>query len=314
VNLEQQFRGSAAGLMTYLSDPEVTDILINGFHSLYIERAGQLQVAPNPFADAESLHDLIERMVVPLGRRIDAKQPYLDGSLCDGSRFHVILPPIASGGACISIRKFGRHHAPLSGFGNGEATGLLIDAVHRKHNVLIAGGTGSGKTTLLSALLNLVDPAERIALLEESREAQTDHPHVVRLEARPAGPEGVGEVTLRDLVRNALRMRPDRIVVGECRGAEAFEMLQAMSTGHPGSLTTLHANSAAAALKRLEQLVLLSGLELPQRAVREWVSTCVDTVVFLKRRGPVRSVVEIVQVQGLEGEVYRVLPRFQAPG
>ena len=310
--LRRQLLGRAAALLPLLEDDEVTDILINGPGTVFVERAGRLIVADSPFPDAPSLSDFIERLVVPIGKRIDAAQPYLDGRLLDGSRFHVILPPIAPEGPLISIRRArAGNRASLESFGPPEIVAWLRGQLSARKNLLIAGGTGSGKTTLLCRLLDEVSTAERIAILEETRELHCLHPHAVHLEARAASPEGRGEVSLRCLVRNSLRMRPDRIVIGECRGGEAFDLLQAMNTGHRGTLGTLHANSAVDALKRLESLALLGGVGLPLRTVREWVGSCVHAVVFLERTGDVRRVSEIAAVQGLEGEVYRITPVFR---
>ena len=235
--LARQFVGRALSLLALMEDKAVTDILINGTQSLYVERAGHLVPENSPFTSVDSLLDFIERLVVPIGRRIDAAHPYLDGRLADGSRFHVILPPIAPDGPLISIRK---HRSfcepiPLGSFGSAEIVDWLRTQMQRRKNILIAGGTGTGKTTLLSALLSEIPPAERLGIVEESLEIRCPHPHTFRLEARPASPDGSGEVTFRSLLRNTLRMRPDRIILGECRGGEAFDMLQAMNSGHPGS-------------------------------------------------------------------------------
>jgi pilus assembly protein CpaF len=298
--------------LTWLEDPAVTDILINGPGVLFVERCGALVREDSPFPDHRSLHDFIERLLVPLGKRIDAAHPYLDGRLRGYGRFHIVLPPIAVAGPLISIRKARPpDRCPLASFGEPPVMAGLLTDLRRRRNLLVAGGTGAGKTTLLSRLLDEVAADERIAVIEEVTEIQSGHPHLVSLEARPPSPDGTGEVTLRDLIRNALRMRPNRLVLGECRGAEAFDLVQAMNTGHPGSLCTLHANSALDALKRLEGLVLLSGSGMPVRTVREWVACAVQSVVFLERCGDRRRIREVLQVQGLEGDVYRILPRYR---
>lgn len=311
IGMEKQFLGESAALLVFLNDEEVTDILINGIHSVFVEKQGQLHYHPSPFQTTAAIWDLIERLVIPLGRRIDATQPYLDGRLGDGSRFHVILPPIALGGPFLSFRRF-RKRASLN---LSETAPLgtidwLQEQLRRKKSLLIAGGTGTGKTTLLSVLLDGVSPAERMILIEDTAEITTLHPHVIRLETRPPTPEGNGEVSARSLVRNALRMRPDRLILGECRSEEAFDLLQAMHTGHPGSLCTIHANSALDALRRFESLVLLCGYSLPLRHVREWIASAVSIVVHLEKEGGVRRISEIIQVEGLEGDVYRISPRY----
>lgn len=311
-SLRKQFAGRAAALLPYLDDPAVTDVLVNGTHSLYVERSGALVAQPSPFGDRREVMELVERLLVPLGKRVDAAVPYLDGRLADGSRFHVILSPIAVEGPLVSIRKL-RNAAlcPLESFGPPDVTGWLVDQVRAGRNLLFCGGTGSGKTTLLTRLLDLVPEAERIVVIEETVEIAPRHPHVLHLESRLPTPDGAGEVTLRALVRNALRMRPDRLVLGECRGAEAFDLLQAMNTGHAGSFSTIHANGALDALRRLESLTLLAGFLVPSRTVREWIGATIHAVVHLERCGAARQIREIVQVQGLEGEIYRITPKLQ---
>jgi pilus assembly protein CpaF len=309
-SLAKQLTGTSAALIPFLIDPTVTDILVNGLSSFYVERKGKLSREPHPFTERAEIQDLIERLVVPLGKRVDAAQPYLDGRLSEGSRFHIILPPLASTGPLISIRKH-RNSVALSSFGCEELTEWLKAEVGRRHSMLIAGGTGAGKTTLLSALINEVPGQERIALLEETQEIRTDHPHSLQLEARGPSPEGKGEVTLRTLLRNVLRMRPDRVILGECRGEEAFDFLQALNTGHPGSFGTIHANSALDALRRLETLVLLTGFPLPPYALREWISSALKTVIFLERKEDRRAIGEVLSLHGLEGDRYRITPRFR---
>lgn len=312
LTLEQQFTGKARDLLPLFSAEGVTDILINGTASLFVERHGSLEPHPNPFLTRQELTDFIERLVVPLGKRTDAARPYLDGRLADGSRLHLILPPLAAEGPLISIR---RPHSlrtlPRSAFGEEKWIFWLEEKLLARKNVLICGGTGSGKTTLASLLLQATPANERVILIEEALELNVNHPHALHLEARPASPDGAGEVTVRTLLKNALRMRPDRIVLGECRGAEAFELIQAWNTGHGGSLSTLHARSALDGLRRLEGLALLSGLPLSGKNLREWVANAVDAVVYLEREGPHRKLKEIFEIQGLEGEVYRVHPKLR---
>lgn len=310
-NIEKQFLGAAHDLFPLMRDEKVTDILINGTTSVFVEREGSLVTEKNPFRDSRQVQDFIERLLIPIGKRVDAAHPYMDGRLLDGSRFHVLLPPIAIEGPFISIRKKrDSSSAQLESFGTPDQIAWLKGQVAQKKNLLIAGSTGAGKTTLLCRLLELVEPHERIAVIEETMEIQANHPHLIHLEARPPTPEGIGEVTLRMLLKNALRMRPDRIVVGECRGEEAFDMLQAMNTGHKGSVGTIHASSALDALKRIESLALLSGFQLPLKVVREWVGANLDTVVFIERLPEGRKITEVLTLHGLEGEVYRVTPRW----
>lgn len=304
-SLSEQFLGAGSALLPWMNDPEVTDILINGVRSAYVERGGKLETIPPPFSDLPGFFDFLERILVPLGRRVDAARPYLDGRLADGSRFHVILPPIAPQGPFLSIRKSrGGSHAPLESFGEASLIRWLVGEFARGQGLLISGGTGSGKTTLLSRLLETVGEGERIVVVEETAEIRLSHPHAIFLEARPATPDGHGEVTLRTLIRNALRMRPNRLVLGECRGEEAWELLQAMNSGHPGSGCTLHANSPLDALRRLETLVLMNGRAVPLPAVREWIASAVQIAIHLEGR----RIREGVRIQGVEGERYRILP------
>jgi pilus assembly protein CpaF len=307
--LERQFLGAAASLIQWMENPSVTDLLINGTQSAFVEQKGSLEPIPNPFTDRSTIQDFIERLLIPLGRRVDAARPYLDGSLADGSRFHLILPPLAKHGPLISIRKQRLAGSVLlDSFGPAEPMKWLADAFRNGNSFLVSGGTGTGKTTLLACLLETLPADERILVVEETPEIRTRHPHAVFLESRPATPDGTGEVTLRTLIRNALRMRPSRLLLGECRGEEAWDLLQAMNTGHGGSACTLHANSPLDALRRLETLVLLAGIQAPLLAVREWIANAVQGVVQLERTSEGRKVKSLLQVCGLEGERYRVLP------
>ncbi len=311
VSLQKQFVGCAASLVPYMEDETITDILINGTYSLYIEKEGSLVPLTSPFTDISSLFDFIERLLVPIGKRIDAAKPFTDGRCVDGSRFNVILPPIAVEGPLISIRKLRTSKTvDLGAFCNPYVRQWLLEQVHRKKNILISGGTGSGKTTLLKFLLDDINPTERIAIIEESMEIHTLHPHALHFEARTSSPDGKGEVSLRSLIRHSLRIRPDRIVLGEARGEESFEMIQAMNCGHPGSLSTIHANSCLDALKRLESLIMLTGFQVPLGIVRQWISSTVQVVIFLARDGMNRIIDEIVELNGLEGDIYRFVPKY----
>jgi len=310
-SLEQQFPGPAARLLPWMNDPLVADILVNGTSSAFVERSGRLEAIENPFASRTCLVDWIERLLVPLGKRVDALRPYADGRCSDGTRFHVILPPVAVDGPIVSLRKRAPTDAyPLECFGEPEVMRRLQEALVAGSNILIAGGTGSGKTTLLTRLLERLPSHERLVVVEESWELRPAHPHAVHLEGRPPTPDGTGEVGLRELLRNALRMRPDRLVLGECRGPEAFELLQAWNTGHRGSVTTIHASGARDALRRLESLVLIAGIVPSPLVVRSWIAASVNLIAYLERRGGRRRVVELMSVKGLEGDVYRCLPEY----
>jgi pilus assembly protein CpaF len=270
-------------LEPFLADPTVTDVLVNGDGAVWIERAGELVRTPAR-VDPGEVHQLIERVVAPLGLRVDRASPLVDARLPDGSRVHAVVPPLAVDGPCLTIRRFAARALPVRAFTTGrDVVALLAAAVAARANVVVSGGTGTGKTTLLNSLARHIPSGERIITVEDAAELRLDQPHVVRLEARPANAEGFGQVTVRELVRNALRMRPDRIVVGECRGGEALDMLQAMNTGHEGSLTTCHANSAEDALRRLETMVLLADIGLPLAAVRDQLQSAVDLVVQVAR-------------------------------
>jgi pilus assembly protein CpaF len=275
--------------------------MVNGPESVYVERAGRIEGVDVRFAGEEELRNAIERIIAPLGRRVDELSPMVDARLADGSRVNVIIPPLAVDGPAVSIRRFGvRRPGPsdLLALGTISQAQLarLEAAVGRRRSVLVSGGTGSGKTTLLNALSSFIGVDERVVTIEDAAELQLQQPHVVRLETRPAGVEGRGEVTIRDPLRNALRMRPDRIVIGEVRGAEALDLLTALNTGHDGALSTVHASSARDAIARLETLALMAGVGLPHAAIAEQVRRGVDLVVHLERDGTgARRVAEILE-------------------
>jgi pilus assembly protein CpaF len=285
-----------------LADPTVEEVMVNGPDDVYVERGGRIEPAGVAFPDEEELRNAIERILAPLGRRIDELSPMVDARLADGSRVNVVIPPLAIDGPALSIRRFGASRpGPAELVELGTLTPaqceLLEDAVAGRRSVLVSGGTGSGKTTLLNALSSFIAATERVVTIEDAAELRLQQPHVVRLESRPASVEGRGEVTVRDLLRNALRMRPDRIVIGEVRGAEALDLLTALNTGHDGALSTVHANSPGDALSRLETLALMAGLGLPHGAIAEQVQRGVDLVVHLEREGDgVRRVTEIAEV------------------
>ncbi|MFM8268967.1 MAG: CpaF family protein, partial [Pseudomonadota bacterium] len=313
--IEQQLVGPSKKLLPFFGDETVTDILINGTKSCYVEKGGCLEEVEHPLPDESALFHLIERLIVPSGKQIDASAPYLDGRCLDGSRFNIVLAPLAFPGPLISIRKKKQAGTvPLEAFGPAHLAKWIQTQVRNRKTFLISGGTGTGKTTLLSSLLHEISHDERIVLIEEVMEINSLHPHLIHLEARTPNPEGRGGVTLRTLLSTALRIRPDRIIVGECRGAEAFDMLQAMNTGHSGSLGTLHANSAREALKRFESLALMAGLQIPLRVIREWVSSQIFGVIHLERVDRKRCISEILTVSGLEGEVYRISPYYERSG
>jgi pilus assembly protein CpaF len=271
-----------------LDDPSVEEVMVNGPQNVYVERGGRIEAVDVAFADEEELRNAIERILAPLGRRIDELSPMVDARLADGSRVNAVIPPLAIDGPALSIRRFGaRRPGPRELLAAGTLTEvqlrLLEKAVGERRSVLVSGGTGSGKTTLLNALSSFIAPDERVVTIEDAAELRLRRRHVVRLESRPPGVEGRGEVTIRDLLRNALRMRPDRIVIGEVRGAEALDLLTALNTGHRGALSTVHANSPADALARLETLALMAGLGLPHDAIAAQVRRGVDLVVHLER-------------------------------
>ena len=290
-----------------LADDSVTEVMVNGPEKVYVERAGKLQLSDCQFSDDASVMAVIERIVAPLGRRIDESQPYVDARLADGSRVNAIIAPLALSGPTITIRKFAKKALTPEDFirfgtWTVDAAAFMSICVRLRKNIIVAGGTGSGKTTLLNLLSGYIPENERIVTVEDAAELRLQQPHVVRLEARPPNIEGKGAVTIRDLVKNCLRMRPDRIIVGECRGGEALDMLQAMNTGHDGSLTTVHANSPRDVISRLETMVLMSGMELPSRAIREQIQSAVDIIIHESRMSDgSRKVTAITEVTGMEG-------------
>jgi pilus assembly protein CpaF len=291
-----------------LRDRRVTEVIANGPSRVYTERAGRLVREAVAFRDEEHLRQVIDRVVSSVGRRVDESSPMVDARLPDGSRVNAVLPPLALDGPLLTIRKFAR--SPLSvddllasgSISPGQAD-LLERCVRGRANVVVSGGTGTGKTTLLNALAGFIDPSERIVTVEDAAELRLPQPHVARLESRPPNVEGRGEVTLRALVRNVLRMRPDRIIVGEVRGGEALDMLQAMNTGHDGSLTTVHASSPADAVRRIEMMALMAGLDLPHLAVREQVAAAVDVIVHLVRDGDGARRVRFLDGRGRDGSL-----------
>ncbi|MDO4698895.1 MAG: CpaF family protein [Pasteurellaceae bacterium] len=293
-------------LREFMEDDGINDILVNGPNDIWVERAGILEKTNSSFINNEQLTDIAKRMVAKVGRRIDDGMPLVDSRLPDGSRLNVVISPIALDGTCISIRKFSKSKKSLQelvNFGSMtiEMANFLIIAARSRVNIIVSGGTGSGKTTLLNALSSYISPTERVITLEDTAELRLEQPHVVRLETRLAGVEKTGEITMQDLVINALRMRPERIIVGECRGAEAFQMLQAMNTGHDGSMSTLHANNPRDATARLESMVMMSNATLPLEAIRRNISSAVNLIIQASRLNDgSRKVTSITEVMGME--------------
>ena len=292
-----------------LKDPDISEIMCNGPDSVYVERKGKLVKDATTFVDAQHLRRIIDKIVGQVGRRIDESTPLCDARLPDGSRVNAVISPLAIGGPCLTIRKFSANPLQIDDlirFGtlNAHAARFMQACIVGKLNVIVSGGTGTGKTTTLNVLSSFIPSDERIVTVEDAKELQLHQDHVLALETRPPNIEGRGEVTIRDLVKNSLRMRPDRIVVGECRSGEALDMLQAMNTGHDGSLTTIHANTPRDTLARLETLVLMAGFDLPVRAIREQMSSAIDLIVQVSRlRDGSRKITHITEVQGMEGEI-----------
>ncbi len=304
-------------LETLLDDDLIADIMVNGPHRIFIERRGKVEISPVRFRDTAHLSNICQRIAAGVGRRIDESSPMVDARLKDGSRVNIVFPPLALDGPYLSIRKFSKKSidfAKLVEFGAMTApVARVLEIVCRcRLNVVISGGTGSGKTTLLNAMSRMIDPAERVVTVEDAAELQLQQPHVVRLETRPASLEGRGEVTQRDLMRNALRMRPDRIIIGEVRSGEAFDMLQAMNTGHDGSMSTVHANTTRDALTRIENMVQMGSMGLPSRAIRTQIAGAVHIIVQVERqRDGGRRTTQVTEVGGMEGEVIIMNDIFQ---
>ncbi len=302
--------------------PEVSEIMVNGAHKIFVERRGKLTKTTKQFGDNGQLRLVIERMIAPIGRRIDESQPMVDGRLADGSRINAVIEPLALYGPTLTIRRFMRKRLQAEdlvrlGAVSAEVMDFLRAAVQARLNIVISGGTGSGKTTFLNVLSNYLPEDERIVTIEDAAELSLNQEHVVSLESRPANIQGTGEIRIRDLLKNALRMRPDRIIVGECRGGEALDMLQAMNTGHDGSLTTVHANTQRDAMSRIETMVMMAGFDLPIRAIREQIAGALDIVIQLSRmRDGSRKVVGVSEVVGMEGDVVTMqeIVKFDARG
>ncbi|MBW7925051.1 MAG: Flp pilus assembly complex ATPase component TadA [Burkholderiaceae bacterium] len=300
-----------------LRDETISEIMVNAPDEIFVERNGRLEATGASFTGEDAVRAAIDRIVAPLGRRIDESSPMVDARLPDGSRVNAVIPPLAVRGPAITIRRFNRRlFSPADLVANGSLSQPMLDflavCVRSRRNVVVSGGTGSGKTTLLNLLSNLIEPGQRVVTIEDAAELRLAHAHRVTLEARPANAEGRGLVSIRDLVRNALRMRPDRIVVGECRGGEALDMLQAMNTGHDGSLTTVHANSPRDVISRLETMVLMAEVDMPVAAIREQIVGAIDVVVHQARMADGRRrVVEIVELTGLEGARVLMQPLFR---
>jgi len=292
------------------SDPEITEIMVNDANTIFVERRGRITRSPIAFESDEQLMSIIQRAIGNLGRRVDESSPMVDARLADGSRVNVVLRPVVPRGAAISIRRFSQKRLTIddmlaAGTASPAMVAYLRAAVRSRASIIVSGGTSSGKTTLLNVLSRFIPEGERIVTIEDARELQLEHENLVTMQSRPPNVEGLGAITIRDLVRNALRMRPDRIVVGECRGGEALDMLQAMNTGHEGSLSTIHANSPEDALSRLETMVIMAGMDLPPKAIVRQIAAAVDIVVQAERvRGGARRIVRIAETMGLhEGEI-----------
>ncbi len=293
-------------LEVLLSDPEISEIMVNRYDTIFVERSGRLMPSPVRFSSESALRAILDRILAPLGRRLDEQSPLVDARLRDGSRVHAVVAPIALNGVCVTIRKFPRQSLGLDDWQESGGLSMAMSrflqmCVRERVNILLVGGTGTGKTSLLNALSAWIPEGERLVTIEDTAELRLAHRNLVALEARPANVEGQGQISLRELLRNALRMRPDRIIIGECRGAEAFDMLSAMNTGHEGSLSTLHANSPRDALTRLESMVLMAGLDLPLHSVREHIASAVQCLVQLQRLPCGRRLIsEIAELSGME--------------
>ena len=318
--LTQEIYDEAVGfgpLERLIKDESVSEIMVNGPYQIYIERKGRLELTDIKFKDNKHVLEIIDRIVSPLGRRCDETSPMVDARLPDGSRVNAIIPPVSLIGPTVTIRKFFKdtlHSDDLVHFGSVSRSMMsFLDAcVKAKANIIVAGGTGSGKTTLLNVLSGFVPMNERIVTIEDSAELQMNQEHVITLESHPANSEGKGEVTIRDLVKNALRMRPDRIIVGECRSAETLDMLQALNTGHDGSMTTVHANTSRDMISRVETMVMMSGFELPVKAIRQQISSVFDLIIQQARlKDGSRKITEISEVLGMEGEVVTLQKIFE---
>ena len=309
-------------IQSLLDDPEVSEVMVNGPKKVYVEKKGQLTRTGITFEDNDAVLRVIDRIILPLGRRVDSDSPTVDARLPDGSRVNAVIPPVAVDGPSITIRKFRKDKLSMAqlveiGSITESMSEFLRACVVSRLNIIVSGGTGAGKTTLLNVLSSLIPETERIVTIEDAAELQLQQEHVVRLESKAANVEGKGQVTIRDLVRNALRMRPDRIIVGECRGGETLDMLQAMNTGHDGSLTTLHANTPRDALSRTETMVLMAGMDLPIKVIRQQVSAAIDVIVQQSRlKDGSRKVTAITEVAGMEGDtiVLTDIFRFEQTG
>ena len=298
-------------------DPDISEIMVNDIDQIFYEKEGRLYMSSVRFRDHEHIMRIIERIVAPLGRRVDESSPMVDARLADGSRVNVIIPPVASKSPTITIRKFRADKMTIEDLiGSGTLTRELAEflraCVQVRLNILVSGGTGTGKTTILNALSGFIPDTERIVTIEDPTELRLQQGHVVSLEARPASLEGTGEVTQRDLVRNSLRMRPDRIIIGEVRGSEAFDMMQAMNTGHEGSLSTVHANAPRDALARIENMILMSGLDLPMRAIREQMASAIHMIIQIARLSDgTRKITHVTEIVGVEGDVVTMQDIFR---
>ncbi|MBU4418833.1 MAG: Flp pilus assembly complex ATPase component TadA [Candidatus Omnitrophica bacterium] len=293
-----------------ISDPEITDILVNNKSQIYIEKHGKLELVPKRFVSNEQVRQIIERIIAPLGRRVDESVPMVDGRLSDGSRVNAIIPPLSLTGPTLTIRKFSQERLKVNdlerlGALNKIMGEFLKACVLARKNIIVSGGTGSGKTTVLNVLSEFVPEGERVITIEDAAELKLDHQHWIRLESRPPNIEGKGAIFVRDLFRNSLRMRPDRIIIGECRGEETMDMLQAMNTGHDGSMTTIHANSTQDVLARLDSLILMSGIEIPLRAIREMIASSIDMIVHTARFSDgSRKITQITEITGMVDEMH----------